>query len=90
MGQEQNIQKWCLKMSMLEFERRNTVKEFERFKYIIKTFLQAIEDDEDEFEVTYSTGFSGLVMRKGERVQPLYKLSTGYKALLSMIMEQWV
>ena len=87
MGQEQNIQKWCLKMSMLEFERRNTVKEFERFKYIIKTFLQAIEDDEDEFEVTYSTAFSGLVMRKGERVQPLYELSTGYKALLSMIME---
>lgn len=87
MGQEQNIQKWCLKMSMLEFERRNTVKEFERFKYIIKTFLQAIEDDEEEFEVSYSTGFSGLVMRKGEQVQPLYELSTGYKALLSMIME---
>lgn len=86
-GQDDKIQKWCLKMSMLEFERKSTIKEFERFKHIIKRFLQIIEDTDEDFEVNYSVGFSGLVMKKGDRIQPLYELSTGYKAILSMIME---
>ena len=86
-GQEDTIQKWCLKMSMLEFERKDKIREFERFKYIIKSFLQSIEEDDEEFEVNYSLSFSGLVMEKGDTIQPLYELSTGYKALLSMIME---
>lgn len=86
-GQEVTIQKWCLKMSMLEFEKKGHIKEFDRFKNIIKTFLQSIEEDNENFEVNYSMGFSGLVMKKGNIIEPLYELSTGYKALLSMIME---
>ena len=86
-GQEDSIQKWCLKMSMLEFEKNKSIREFEHFKHIIKTFLQSIEETEEDFDVSYSVEFSGLVMKKGNCLQPLYELSTGYKALLSMIME---
>lgn len=85
-GQEDKIQKWCLKMSMLEFERRDIIQEFERFKHIIKVFLQTIEDRKDDFEITYSMS-AGLVFKNGNMLQPLYELSTGYKAILSMVME---
>ncbi len=86
-GQDDKIQKWCLKMSMLEFEQKGNIPEFERFKKIIKAFLQTIEETEEDFEVSYSMEYAGLVMKKGNKIYPLYELSTGYKALLSMIME---
>ena len=86
-GIDDSIQNWCLKMSILEYERHRAVLEFERFKHIIKSFLQAIEDSDDDFEVSYSMEVSGLVMKKAAEIYPLYELSTGYKALLSMIME---
>ena len=86
-GQDEKIQKWCLKMSMMAFERKSTIQEFERFKHIIKTFLQVIEDRDDDFEISYSMEYSGLAMKSGDTIEPLYELSTGYKAILSMIME---
>lgn len=86
-GQEERIQRWCLKMAMLEFERKKSIREFDRFKAIVQSFLQVIEDENEVFEVAYSTEASGLVLKKGDVAEPLYELSTGYKALLSMIME---
>ncbi len=86
-GQDKKIETWCLKMAMLEFERKKTVHEFERFKHIIKVFFQTIEDVEQDFEIDYSSEISGLVMKTDENIYPLYELSTGYKAVLSMIME---
>ena len=86
-GQEANIQKWCLKMSILEFEKKKSISEFDTFKRIVKTFLQAIEDIDDDYEVGYSVEFAGLTLKYGDEIKPLYELSTGYKSLLSMIME---
>ena len=86
-GQDTKIQSWCLKMSMLEFERKASISEFTTFKSIIQTFLRTIEDIDGEFEVSYSVEFSGLALKMSDDIIPLYELSTGYKALLSMIME---
>ena len=81
------IQKWCLKMSMIEFERRGEVKEFRTFQKIIDRFMKAMESEESEYLIKYSTDVSGLVYDNGHEQLPLYSLSTGYKALLSMVME---
>ena len=86
-GQDDKIENWCLKMAMLEFGRKKPVHEFERFKHIIKVFFQIIEDVEQDFEIDYSVEVNGLIMKANDRIYPLYELSTGYKAILSMVME---
>lgn len=86
-GVEDSIQKWCLKMSLLEYERRSEVKEFRTFQNIIRNFMQMMEEKEEFCEVRYSTDFSGLVYETSDGITPLSELSTGYKALLSMVME---
>ena len=86
-GIEDSIQKWCLKMSLLEYERKSEVKEFRTFQNIIRNFMQMMEEKEEVCEVRYSTDFSGLVYETSDGITPLSELSTGYKALLSMVME---
>lgn len=84
---EDIIQQWCLKMSVMEYEKRGIIKEFRTFQNIIRRFMQVIEDDEKDFKISYSMKMSGLVYEYENTSIPLYELSTGYKALLSMIME---
>lgn len=84
---EDKIQQWCLKMSIMEYEKRGTIKEFRTFQNIIKRFMQVIEDTEEDFKVSYSMKLSSLVYETESKSIPLYELSTGYRALLAMIME---
>ncbi len=86
-GIEDEIQQWCLKMSMMEFEKKGEIKEFRTFQEIIDKFMQIMEGENRNFKVRYSMKFSGLVYEDEQITAPLYELSTGYKALLSMIME---
>lgn len=81
------IQNWCLKMSLIEFEKRQEVSEFRTFQKIIGRFMSEMEDNENEYSVSYSTQYAGLVYNSGNYVIPLNDLSSGYKALLSMIIE---
>lgn len=84
---ENKIQQWCLKMSIMEYEKKGTIKEFRTFQNIIKRFMQIIEDTEEDFKVSYSMKLSSLVYETDSKSIPLYELSTGYRALLAMIME---
>ncbi len=86
-GIEDEIQQWCLKMSLMEFEKKGEIKEFRTFQEIVHKFMQIMEDENRNFSVHYSMKFSGLVYEDEQITAPLYELSTGYKALLSMIME---
>ncbi len=86
-GQEEIIQQWCLKMSMMEFEKKSSINEFTVFKALVAKFLNYIENDDKDYKVYYSTEFSSLVFDDGNTCMPIYNLSTGYRALLSMVME---
>ncbi len=86
-GQDEAIQRWCLKMSILEFEKKREIKEFQIFKSIIQKFMQTVENDRGKYEVGYSIEYSSLVFIEKGVLTPIYELSTGYKALLSMIMD---
>ena len=86
-GNEKMIQEWVLKMSMIEFERKDTVHEFRTFQKIIEQFMQQIEGFGQNYRVKYSTEMAGLVFDDGINETPIYEMSTGYKALLSMVMD---
>ncbi len=84
---EERIQQWCLKMSIMEFEKKGTIQEFKVFQDIIYRFMRVMEGEDKHFKVHYSMKISGLMYEDDTTSIPLYELSTGYKALLYMIME---
>lgn len=79
--------KWCLKMSMIEMERNDTVKEFATFKEIISRFMKTLLNEENDVQVAYSIEQGGMIFKTKNFSQPIINLSTGYRAVLSMIME---
>ncbi len=86
-GNEGRIQQWCLKMALMEFEKKTEIKEFRTFQSIIGRFVNAIEDSERQLSVYYSSEHSGLVLDDTETTIPLYSMSTRYRAIMAMIME---
>lgn len=81
------VSKWCLKMSMIEMERNDSVKEFSTFKKIISRFMKYLLNEENDVEVVYSIEQGGVLFKTKDFSQPIINLSTGYRAVLSMIME---
>ncbi len=86
-GYEDVIQQWCLKMALMEFERKTEIREFKLFQRIVEMFIQQLEDSDRGIKVYYSSEIGGLIYDDGVARMPLYDLSTGYRAVLSMIME---
>ena len=86
-GNEKRIQQWCLKMALMEFEKKTEVKEFRTFQSIISRFVNAIEDGDRKLTVYYSSEYSGLVLDDTRTEIPLYNMSTGYRAIMALIME---
>lgn len=86
-GYENIIQRWCLKMALMEFERKSEIREFKLFQRIVELFIQQLEDNDRDIKVYYSSEIGGLIYDDGVTRMPLYDLSTGYRAVLSMIME---
>lgn len=81
------ISRWCLKMSMIEMERASDVHEFTVFKIIISCFLKHLMEVKSDVEVFYSIEQGGLVFKTDGVNQPIVNLSTGYRAVLSLVME---
>lgn len=86
-GYEEIIQQWCLQMALLEYERKAEIREFKTFQAIVENFMRNLDDTDNSFSVYYSSEVSGLVFDDGVEKTPIYGLSTGYRAVLSMIME---
>lgn len=86
-GNEDRIQQWCLKMALMEFEKKTEIKEFKTFQNIISRFVNAIEDSDKKYLVYYSSEHSGLVLDDNKTEKPLYSMSTGYRAIIALIME---
>lgn len=86
-GCDDIVSEWCLKMSMIEFERHSSVNEFTVFKSIIARFIKAIMDIDEDVEIYYSIAEGGLVLGIGQEKNLIYNLSTGYRAILSLVME---
>lgn len=81
------IQQWCLKMAFMEYERKTIVKEFHTFQSIIERFFQFLNNNRNKIRVYYSTEFNGLMYDDGETSIPIFDMSSGYRSLLSMVME---
>ena len=86
-GNEETIQKWCLKMSFLEFQKKQEVHEYQLFQNTIKKFMSIMLETKDDIKIEYSVESSGMELTMGEHKDSIYNLSTGYRAILSMIME---
>ncbi|SFP39560.1 Predicted ATP-binding protein involved in virulence [Butyrivibrio proteoclasticus] len=86
-GYEDIIQKWCLTMALMEYERKSEIREFKAFQRIVEKFIQELEDNNQKISVYYSSEVGSLVYESGDSRLPLYDLSTGYRAIMSMIME---
>ena len=81
------IQNWCLKMSFLEYQKKHTVHEYQLFQNTIKKFMAIMLDISDDIKIEYSIETQGMEITIGEHKDSIYNLSTGYRAILSMIME---
>ena len=86
-GIEEVIQSWCLKMSFLEYQKKHTVHEYQLFQNTIKKFMAIMLDISDDIKIEYSIETQGMEITIGEHKDSIYNLSTGYRAILSMIME---
>ena len=86
-GMEDVIQKWCLKMSLVEYQKRNTVHEYQLFQNAIKQFMEIMLETSDDIKIEYSIETKGMEITIGETKNSIYDLSTGYRAILSMMME---
>lgn len=87
-GIEDVIQSWCLKMSFLEFQKKQPVHEFQLFQDTVKKFMSIMmETSDDDIKIEYSIETQGMEITIGEHKDSIYNLSTGYRAILSMIME---
>lgn len=86
-GIEDVIQNWCLKMSFLEYQKKHPVHEYQLFQNTISHFMQAMLETSEGIQIEYSIETQGMEITIGENKDSLYNLSTGYRAILSMIME---
>ena len=86
-GIEKIIQNWCLKMSFLEYQKRHTVHEYQLFQNTIKKFMAIMLETSDDIKIEYSIETQGMEITIGEHKDSIYNLSTGYRAILAMIME---
>ena len=86
-GAEDIIQNWCLKMSFLEYQKRQTIHEYRLFQNTIKKFMSIMLETSDDMQIEYSIESQGMEITIGEHKDSIYNLSTGYRAILSMIME---
>ncbi len=86
-GIDDVIQRWCLKMSFLEFQKKHPVHEFQLFQNTIKQFMAIMLETSDDVKVEYSVETQGLEITIGDKKESIYSLSTGYRAILYMIME---
>ena len=86
-GIEEVIQNWCFKMAIMEYERKQVIHEFWLFKDTIKKFMQFMLECDDDIEVSYSTESQGMEVTFGNHRESIYDLSTGYRVILSLIME---
>ena len=83
---EKDIYQWCLKMAMMQFERNEEIKEFVTFHDVVSHFLCRMEK-RDSLSVRYSTEIGSLMFEDGNKNIPISELSTGYKALIHMVIE---
>lgn len=84
---ETKIQAWSLKMLVLGSQRKNVVHEFHLFQDAIKQLMQIMLELDADIKVEYSLETKGMeLVINGER-ESIYNLSTGYRAILYMIME---
>ena len=86
-GIEDVIQNWCLKMSFLEYQKKHPVHEYQLFQNTIRHFMKAMLETSEDIQIEYSIETQGMEITIGENKDSLYNLSTGYRAILSMIME---
>ena len=86
-GLEDVIQNWCLKMSFLEYQKKHTVHEYQLFQNTIKKFMAIMLETSEDIKIEYSIETQGMEITIGEHKDSIYNLSTGYRAILSMIME---
>lgn len=86
-GIEEVIQNWCLKMSFLEYQKKHTVHEYQLFQNTIKKFMAIMLETSEDIKIEYSIETQGMEITIGEHKDSIYNLSTGYRAILSMIME---
>lgn len=84
---EDIIQKWCIKMTMIEFQEQKSVNEFKLFKNSVSLFMKTIMDIPENISVDYSIKSNSLEISFGNKKEPIYNLSTGYRAILSLVME---
>ena len=84
---EEVIQSWCLKMSFLEYQKKHTVHEYQLFQNTIKKFMAIMLETSEDIKIEYSIETQGMEITIGEHKDSIYNLSTGYRAILSMIME---
>ncbi|MBQ8697975.1 MAG: AAA family ATPase [Schwartzia sp.] len=81
------IQRWCLKMAIMEYEQQRKLHEFQLFQAALKRFMQIMLEIEEDIKIAYSIETRGMEIGIGEKKESIHNLSTGYRVILSMIME---
>lgn len=84
---EDKIQAWCLKMLLIGSQRNHVVHESQLFQNAIKKFMQIMIDNDADIKMQYSLENKGMELLIDGKRESIYNLSTGYRAVLYMIME---
>lgn len=81
------IQSWCVQMEFTTFQRKQEIREYKVFQSLVRKFMSMIDENAKQSTVYYSSLVGSLVYFDGVTEQPIHQLSSGYQAIICMIIE---
>lgn len=81
------IQGWCVQMEFAAYQRRQEIREYKVFQSLVRKFMSMIDGDAEQPTVYYSSLAGSIVYYNGVTEQPIHQLSSGYQAIICMILE---
>lgn len=82
-----DIENWCFRMEMAEFQSKKEIREYKYFKSIVTNFIKQLQVQAKEPKFYYSSAWGSLVYVDDGMETPFYNLSAGFQSVLCMAME---
>lgn len=82
-----SIKEWCYDMESEAFHRQTNIPEYERFKELVATIMQEMNDLKQKPDIRYASHYGDIVYTEGENILPISYLSAGYQSVLWIAMD---
>ena len=82
-----NIQQWCLQMEFAEYQEKKVIREYAAFQDIVSRFMSFMNAENGMPHIYFASKIGAIIYADEKTEQPIYQLSAGYQAALSVVLE---